>query len=151
MVENIKIRKLIHKQIIIDTSVLIKLIFEEEDSDLVRKIMLLNERMELSLLATPLIFFEFLNALSKTLKNQKLVEEGLKKFFNFKIGVIDAKYGYLQQAIATTCNNEKVSYYDASYHALAKDIKGIFLTADKKYYEIMKSEGNILLLSRLAQ
>ena len=85
MVENIKIRKLIHKRIIIDTSVLIKLIFEEEDSDLVRKIMLLNERMELSLLATPLIFFEFLNALSKTLKNQKLVEEGLKKFFNFNL------------------------------------------------------------------
>ena len=43
----------------------------------------------------------------------------------------------------------KVSFYDASYHALAKAYEGTFITADKKYYEATKKEGNIKLFSEL--
>ena len=39
-----------------------------------------------------------------------------------------------------------VTFYDASYHALALLLKGTFLTADKKYYEKAKGFGNIKLL-----
>jgi len=40
----------------------------------------------------------------------------------------------------------KISFYDAAYHALALNTGGTFITADKKYYEKTKSEGNIMLL-----
>lgn len=41
----------------------------------------------------------------------------------------------------------KVSFYDASYHALAIDLKGTFLTADKNYFQKAKSFKHIKLLS----
>ena len=40
----------------------------------------------------------------------------------------------------------KTSFYDASYHALAVQLDGIFLTSDKKYYDKAKSLGHIQLL-----
>jgi len=40
----------------------------------------------------------------------------------------------------------KISFYDAFYHALAIERRGIFVTADQKYYQAVKKEGSILLL-----
>lgn len=155
MVENTKklsnIGSLIHQRVVIDTSVLLKAVLVEEYSEIVKEIIALHRDMELTLLATPLIFFEFLNALSKRLKDKNLVDSTLKKFFKMKIGVIDAKYGYLWKGIRYACENKQVSFYDSSYHALAMDMDGIFLTADEKYYNLMKNEGNILLLSDLVK
>lgn len=39
-----------------------------------------------------------------------------------------------------------ISFYDASYHALAIQEKGTFITADEKYYKKTHSEGAIMLL-----
>ena len=36
-----------------------------------------------------------------------------------------------------------ITFYDASYHALAQSIGGIFITADKKYFNLIKKEKNI--------
>lgn len=40
----------------------------------------------------------------------------------------------------------KISFYDASYHALAISENATFLTCDKKYYEKTKKLGHIVLL-----
>lgn len=146
----VNIKELVHQRVIVDTSVLMKIVFVEENSDIANKVFELNKAMQLTLLATPLIFFEFLNVLSNRLKNKNLVEKILKKFFSLNIGIIDAKYGYLEKGIRAACENKQVSYYDSSYHALAKDLNGIFLTADEKYYNAMKNEGNIALLSNIS-
>ena len=42
-----------------------------------------------------------------------------------------------------------VSFYDASYHALAQKMGGIFITADKKYYQKARAKGNIEFLGNL--
>lgn len=39
-----------------------------------------------------------------------------------------------------------ISFYDASYHAFAIQEKGIFLTADEKYFRKTYREGAIMLL-----
>lgn len=39
-----------------------------------------------------------------------------------------------------------ISFYDASYHALAIKEGGIFITADEKYYRMTQKEKHILLL-----
>lgn len=135
-----------YKRIIIDSSVVLKVIFEEDDSDLVREIIALHISKQLTLLAPPLLFFEFLNALSKNIRDERRVINSLKKFFKLGIAIVDAKYGYLEKGISAACNNLQISYYDSSYHALAKDMNGIFLTADEKYYNLMKKDGHIALL-----
>lgn len=137
------------KAIIIDPSVLIKAFQIEKDSELVEKFLILNKKYQLSLLTTPLMFFEFLNVLSKEFKDEERVQKALKKYFKLNIGVIDATYGYLWKGIKAACQNKQVSYYDSSYHALAKDLDAIFLTADEKYFNMMKDEGHIALLSKI--
>jgi predicted nucleic acid-binding protein len=144
-------KKLRFKRIIIDNSVLLKTVFEEEDSSFVRQIVALHMEKQLTLLAPPVLYFEFLNALSKNIKDTEQVKLTLKKYFKFGIAIIDATYGYLEEGIKAACENKDVSYYDSSYHSLAKDMNGIFLTADKKYYDVMKNEGHIALLANLVK
>lgn len=45
----------------------------------------------------------------------------------------------------------KVSFYDATYHALAITRKGTFVTADKKYIQKVSGIGNISLLTQLTK
>lgn len=40
----------------------------------------------------------------------------------------------------------KISFYDACYHALALQEGGVFVTADKKYYEMIKNKGGVMYL-----
>lgn len=40
----------------------------------------------------------------------------------------------------------KASFYDALYHVLALYLRATYITADKKYYDLMKHKGNIKLL-----
>ena len=42
-----------------------------------------------------------------------------------------------------------ISFYDASYHALAKAYGIPYITADKKYYQMTEKEGNIKLLQKI--
>lgn len=46
-------------------------------------------------------------------------------------------------------NEFKVTFYDASYHALAIHQKGKFITSDKKYFEKAKDKAYIQLLDFL--
>lgn len=154
MEANIKIsekaKKFCYKRIVLDASVLIKAFREEEDSLFVRELLILSKRKSLALLATPLILFEFLNVLSKEIKNTDEVEAALTEFLKLGIGLVPYGYGYLEKGIKAACET-KASYYDSSYHALAKQMHGVLLTADEKYYELMKNEGNIMLLSKVAR
>jgi len=43
-------------------------------------------------------------------------------------------------------NNLRVSFYDASYHALAIQQKGTFITSDKKYFNKVRDKSHIQLL-----
>ena len=143
-------RKLIHRVIIIDTSVLIKNFIEEENSNFVDELVGLHDSKQLTLLSTPLLQFEFLNALTNIFKDERKVESALKKFFKIAIGLVPSQYGYMEKGIKSACKNPLVSYYDSSYHSLAKDMDALFLTADKKYYNAVGKDENIALLSLIA-
>jgi len=63
---------------------------------------------------------------------------------------------HLTLELAGICKNlmkkyPHISFYDAFYHALAMEKGGVFITADKKYYQTVKKEGNILLLKDFKQ
>ncbi|MBI5413099.1 type II toxin-antitoxin system VapC family toxin [Candidatus Peregrinibacteria bacterium] len=46
---------------------------------------------------------------------------------------------------------ERISFYDAFYHALAIREKGMFITADEKYFRKTKKEGSVMLLKDYGQ
>ena len=133
------------KVFIIDNSVLLKAFFEEEGGETVRRILRMAAKKQTTLLAPTLMVFEFLNVLSKSLKDIDDIKDGFKKFKKLAIGFIDPEDKYVLSALENISEKKQISYYDASYHALAKDYDAIFLTTDRKYFSAMKEKGNIWL------
>ena len=138
-------RKFFHQRVVIDTSVLLKAFLKEEGSDVVDELLKMHLKRELTLLATPLIIFEFLNVMSKTTSDPQKVSLAFKKIKKLGIAMIEIEDKYVNKAIFDVCEHPDISYYDASYHALAEDLDAIFLTADKKYYTSMNWKGKVEL------
>ena len=140
-----KRNKFFHKVVVMDASVLIKPFLMEEGYEQINELIAMHLDHELTILATPLLVFEFLNVISRAVEKDK-VKSAYLEFKGLGIGIIKPDDKFVYNAIEKVSSNHKISYYDASYHALAKDMDGVFLTADKKYYELMKKEGNVELI-----
>ncbi|MFH1218701.1 MAG: type II toxin-antitoxin system VapC family toxin [Candidatus Peregrinibacteria bacterium] len=147
MAKKIKLnpRRFFHKVVIMDNSVLLKAFYNEEGAEQVRKLLNMSIKKECTLLAPALLEFEFLNSISKSYNNFTDVDKAYNKFKKLDIGMINPTDKYVMEAILDVYNVSQISYYDASYHALARDLDAVFLTADKKYYDLMKKKGHVEL------
>lgn len=145
MAKNINLKRFYHKIVIIDNSIILKAFLNEKGCEEVRKLFQMAFQKELTLLAPTLITFEFLNAISKSYSSMDDVLTAYKQFKKIDIGIIDPDEKNVNKALMYIFNEPKISYYDASYHALAKDFDAVFLTADEKFYNLMKRKGNVEL------
>lgn len=134
-----------YKSLVIDTSVLSKIFLDEEGADRLKALMKIRMLGEMTIFATPLIVYEFLNVLARAFNDPLKVKKAYERFKEFEIGLIDPGDVFVDSAIRDICGDKSLTYYDASYHALARDVGAVFLTADKKYYDAMKGKGNIVL------
>lgn len=87
--------------------------------------------------------FEVGNFLGRMVQDLALEKMETLLDFHFKTRKLDKGTCKL---IFKLMNDLSVSFYDASYHALAQKVGGIFITADKKYYQKAKIKGGIELL-----
>lgn len=130
-----------------DTSVIIKWFITHEINSkhaLQIKTDWSNEKIEL--LIPSLLFWEFNNFFGRKYSQ----DEAITYFSRLKTLQISQALLTLEMSLLSfKIMNElpKTSFYDASYHALAIAKKGIFITADKKYYKKAKSFNHIKLLS----
>lgn len=92
-----------------------------------------------------LLPLEIGNGLRFTIKDKVSADEAMQKFLDLPIKFFvfsSAHYGKILELSYLF----KASFYDASYHFLAKLLKGTFLTCDTKYFKKAKDFGNIKLL-----
>jgi predicted nucleic acid-binding protein len=66
------------------------------------------------------------------------------------IPVVDLQLSVMHTALELMNKQKKISFYDASYHALAIESDGLFLTADKQYVNLMKDAGSIQFIGDYA-
>lgn len=119
--------------VIVDASVAFKwFLNNEEDIDQALTILTLHQNEQNIILVPDLLFYELANAwVTKT----ALTVKGIKTFLNdlqninLKIGVVN--FDLLNQA-AVLSKKYKISLYDATYLALAKQKKCLLITADQK-------------------
>ncbi|MBT3864689.1 type II toxin-antitoxin system VapC family toxin [Candidatus Peregrinibacteria bacterium] len=137
--------RFIYKTVVLDASVLVKVFFEERGSEEASELLKYKMQGVTTVLATPLMIFEFLNIVSRKAEDREQALEIFKRFKEFGIGLLEPGDDYVEEAIAVVHENPEISYYDASYHALAKDLDTVFLTADKKFYNAMKGDKHIEL------
>ena len=90
--------------------------------------------------------FEVGNFLGRVIPNSALERMETLLDFRFKTKELDKE---TCKSIFELMKDLSVSFYDASYHALAQRMGGGFITADDKYYQKAKAKGNIEFLGNL--
>ena len=139
------------EKIVLDASVFLKLIIEEEDSHLAHTLIEKIEEREMIVLVPTLFKYEVSKAGIIFGLEPKFISNILEDFLN--TGVVQADItASLLETTKNIVNHGSPksgfpSFYDAIYHALAIEKNAIFITADKKYFEKAKSFGFIKLLS----
>ncbi len=131
---------------IIDTSVLIKWLGEEAEN-LEEAMRVKNDFIsgDIAISVPALVFWELNNFLGRRFDPIK-ASVIFNQFKNYKFHphLLSLELSLLTFKIMERC--PRITFYDASYHALALHLGGTFLTADKKYYNMAKSFGSIKLL-----
>lgn len=129
-----------------DANVMIKwCVREEEDREQVEKMQedFVDEKIQI--VSSGLVEWELNNYLGRKFsENEAARKYSYFKLFQFTQIFLNLEISSLAFKIMKKCPG--VTFYDASYHSMGLLMKGLFLTADKKYYERAKSFGNIKLL-----
>ena len=94
------------------------------------------------LFSSHLLPLEVGNGLRYSLSDEKLANEVLKKFLDLPIEFFPLKSAHFSK-ILQMAYFLKTSFYDTSYHFLAKLLKGDFITCDTEYFKKAKELGNI--------
>ena len=133
---------------VIDASVAAKLFITEDHSDKAMEIMNAHSRGYLSLFAPTLIVYELGNVFWKhpQITSEK-ARTFIKKFLDLQITLVDIYSD--DELLKTTCNISKrrdMTFYDASYIALAEKYETRLITADIEIWS--KSPAITVLLEK---
>lgn len=124
------------KNVVIDTSVVIKWFLPEIGAESALKIKdnLLTGKIKIS--SRDLLLYEFASAFknySKIKLEQKDFTIAIKTLTSLKIAIFPINYSELTE-LFTTAKRLDISIYDCSYLLLAKRLKSPLYTADKKLH-----------------
>ena len=133
---------------VLDNSVVCKPLFKEEGADIVEKIFTKKENFEIMILLPEIFRFEFFNAAARK-KSAEIAYAAYESFAEKQVSIIPNESDLIKKTLRIMKKHPRVSFYDASYHALAMAYDGLFITADREYYMETKDEGNIRLLKDL--
>lgn len=142
----VNLNKLIGRVVVVDASILIKMYLHEPEYPLVKKLFQYAKAYKLTVLAPFLLRYELFNIIARKLYDLNKITESVDMLNDLKIGFVDPGDVYLKNALKEVFADQKISFYDAAYGALAKEFNGVFLTADKKYYEKMKGKVEMVLM-----
>ena len=134
------------KIIVPDASVLLKWILpvgEEPDVNHALRLQQAAVDRRITLKVPTLWLYEVGNTLSRQFPEQ--TRELLEALIAFDLEEGDSSIKWLNHAVLLT-KRYGVTFYDASYHALALVEKGTFVTADNKYVKKAGEAGSVISL-----
>ena len=134
------------KTVVVDASVLLKTIFNEEDSIKAEKLINQKDNCKLSILVPDIFRYEFFQQVTRK-ANEKIAQEGYSALFERQISTIPLEVDIIKSAQKIMARHPKISFYDAAYHVLAIREDGEYLTADREYARKARSRGSVTLLS----
>ena len=139
------------KTFVIDNSVIMKLIFSDEDNyDVVCDIIEDFKEGKVQIIQPILWYFELINVLKFKFKSEEDVNFYVNILKSLEITIQDYNEKVEKIAISISTKHEKASFYDAYYHALAIYRNGTFITNDRKYFNLAHNEGSIVMLKDYA-
>ena len=133
--------------IILDASVILKMIFEEQDTNIALQLRENHITGKEKMAAPELLYYELANVLAtKTPLSVKSSSSALAEIFNLEIETYTLGVEEFLSSINLS-NKYKISVYDASYMILAKRLNCNFITADVKLVKKTKDLKFVRLLN----
>jgi len=135
------------KLIVPDASVLLKWVLPEEREPHVMQAIAIRDAFvggRVRLLVPPLWFYEVGNVLVSHYPDS--AAERLAALAAFHLPEARPTAAWRERTIKLAAEH-KVTFYDASYHALAVESDGIFVTADEKYLRKAGPDSHLLGLA----
>ena len=138
--------------LVLDASVIAKWFFEEEESDLALDLLEKHKSEDNKINAPILLLFEFGNTFRNKFKEdidtKTEFNQDISDLLRTEVNFIDPNEESLKQTyvIASKC---QITFYDATYVALAQNLKCNFVTADKKLYAATKQLKFVKLLKTI--
>lgn len=132
--------------IIADASVLLKWVVDE--TDLQEEAALLRDDFKnekVNIVVPAHCIYEIGNMLARNYLAS--VRSYLSFFLESSIEEYPMTFSLMNLTVLLLEQYPNISFYDASYHALAIKEEGTFVTADQKYFHKTHKEGHIMLLS----
>ncbi|MFV1917429.1 MAG: type II toxin-antitoxin system VapC family toxin [Patescibacteria group bacterium] len=136
------------KKYVLDASVVLCYLLEEKTSVVKEVEVLLTDIQKAGktkLFSSFLLPLEVGNGLRFTLKDEKLAEEVFGIFLGLPIEYLNLSNVQLKRTLFQSYEL-KTTFYDTSYHLLAKSRNAIFVTCDESYYKKAKELGNVVFL-----
>ena len=136
--------------IVIDNSVIIKWFFEEDGYEQALALLLKATRGEIKLHAPILAKYEFTNVLKSKKINDSDAKTFIRKFFEAKIIFHNIDSNDTNEIYKISVQ-ENISFYDASYLYISREVGFRFVTADEKLVNNVRNPTyySIVLLTNL--
>lgn len=138
-------KKLIGKKVIIDASVLVKIIAEEKSSSAAQELIRLCLQKKIKLILPELIFYEIINAI--TFNKETPIADTI--FFILELKKIAQKIVLLEEQLISQVieiiQKHKLTSYDSVYIATAELENAFLITADFKHHKKNISDKIIYL------
>jgi predicted nucleic acid-binding protein len=132
--------------IVLDASIILKLIFEEQDTPLVLQLRENHITGEEKIAAPELLYYELANVLAtKVTIPVKNASSALTAIFNLEIETFTLGVEEFLSSISVS-RKYKISVYDASYMILAERLSCDFITADVQLFRKTKDLKFVRLL-----
>ena len=136
--------------IVLDASIILKLIFKENDTPLALKLMENHITGEEKISAPELLYYELANVLAtKVLISVKNASSALAEIFNLEIETFTLGIEEFLTSIGVS-HKYTISVYDASYVVLAERLNCDFITADVKLFRKITDLKFVRLLGTTA-
>ncbi len=122
------------KKIVVDASVCLKWVFEEEDSPTARKLLREFLKGNLLLVAPNLWEYEIVNALASAVRRKKITASKSHQLLKFLIQAKPETTSINDLLVSCLGNGQRydISAYDSAYLTLAAENKMLLVSADEK-------------------
>ena len=130
-------------KLVLDSSVLAKLFFDEPNSDFAIKLMELGDEKDIEFLASDLAIYEVGNTIWKNLRRKrKDGSQFVNLLFLLNIEFVSINEDLAGEAIKQAQKND-ITYYDGIHVALSKRNKANLITQDRELLKKIKSAISI--------
>lgn len=136
------------KKYVLDASSVLRYLLEEEINLItkrIEKVLKDTQKGKAKLFSSHLLPLEVGNGLRFTLKDEKLAEAAFDIFLKLPVDLLPFSKALLQKILSQSYLL-KTTFYDTSYHLLAKTRGATFVTSDREYYKKAKELGDIEFL-----